>query len=63
MEDYGVCPQDLSLSYSDVVPGTPNDTYPHYNGEGHYLMRYVERKFDALLGACGTAGGFSYELV
>ena len=63
MEDDGVYPQELNWSYSDVVPGTPNATYPHYNGKGPCLRRYVDRKFDTLLGACGTAGSFSYELV
>ena len=31
MEDDGVYPQELNWLYSDVVPGTPNATYPHYN--------------------------------
>ena len=63
MEDDGVYPQELNWSYSDVVPGTPNATYPHYNGEGPCLRRYVDRKFNTLLGACRTAGSFSYELM
>ena len=63
MEDDGVYPQELNWLYSDVVPGTPNATYPHYNGKGPCLRRYVDMKFDTLLGACGTAGSFSYELV
>ena len=63
MEEDGTYPQELNWSYSDVVPGTPNTNYPCYNGNGLCLRRYVDRKFETLLGACGTAGGFSYELV
>ena len=63
MEDDGVYPQELNWSHSDVVPGTPNATYAHYNGKGPCLRRCVDIKFDTVLGACGTAGGFSYELV
>ena len=63
MEDDGVYPQELNWLYSDVVPGTPNATHPHYNGEGPCLRKFVDVKFDTLLGACRTAGGFSYELV
>ena len=63
MEDDGIYPQDLNWSYSNVVPGIPNTNYPHYNGEDPCLRRYVDRKFETLLGACGTVGGFSYELV
>ena len=63
MEEDGTYPQELNWSYSDVVPGTPNTNYPRYHGDGPCLRRYVDRKFDTLLGACGTAGGFSYELV
>mgnify|MGYP006184554199 CR=1 FL=1 len=63
MEDDGVYPQELNWSYSDVVPGTPNATYPHYNGKGPCLRKFVDVKFNTLLVACGTAWGFSYELV
>jgi hypothetical protein len=63
MEDDGVYPQYLNWLYSNVVPGTPNSTYPHYNGKGLCLRRYVGRKFNTLLGACGTAGSFTHELV
>lgn len=45
-----------------MILGTQNPEYPHYNSEGPYLMRYVIRTLVTLLGACGTAGDFSYEL-
>jgi len=63
MEADGVHPQELNWSYTDVVPGTPNTEHVYYNGAGPCLRRYVDRKFDSLLGACGIAGGFSYELI
>ena len=63
MEEDGTYPQELNWLYSDVVPGTPNTNYPRYHGDGPCLQRSVDRKFEKLLGACGTAGGFSYEMV
>jgi hypothetical protein len=63
MEEGGVYPQELNWSYSDIVPGTPDTTYPHYNGASPCLRKYVDWKFETLLGPCGIAGGFSYELV
>ena len=63
LEEDGVYPQNLNWSYLDVVPGTPNTTYQHYNGPGPCLRKFVDRKFDTLLGACRIAGGFSYELL
>ena len=56
-------PQNLNWSYSDIVPGTPNMTYQNYNGAGPCLRKFMDWKFDTLLGACGIAGGFSYELL
>ncbi|KAL3800369.1 hypothetical protein HJC23_003665 [Cyclotella cryptica] len=49
MESEGVCPKELNWSYSNVVPGTPNTTYIHYNGAGPCLKKYMDRKFDTLL--------------
>ena len=64
MEEDGVYLQELNWSYSDVVPGTSDTTYHHYNGAGPCLRKCVDRKFNTLLGGvCGIAGGFSYELV
>ena len=63
MEEDGVYPQNLNWSYSDIVPGTPNTMYQHYNGPGPCLRKLMDWKFDTLLGACGIAGGFSHELL
>jgi hypothetical protein len=63
MEEDGVYLQEMNWLFLDVVPGTPDTTYRHYNGAGPCLRKLVDRNFDTLLGACGSAGGFSYELV
>ncbi len=57
MEDDGQYPEDYSFNwtYEDVPPNTPNINYAHYNGHGPCLKPYVHKKFDNLLGACGTA--------
>jgi hypothetical protein len=42
MEEDGVYPQELNWSYSDIVLGTPDATYPHYIGAGPCLRKYVD---------------------
>lgn len=42
MEDDGEHHELLHWTYSDLVPNTPNTVYPHYNGVGLCLKRYVD---------------------
>ena len=71
MEEDGHYPEKFQFNwtYQDVpqhtvnTVNTVNATYPQYNGPGLCLKTYVHRKFNTLLGICGTAGSFSYDLL
>jgi hypothetical protein len=63
MEEDGEYSEPLDWEYVDVPNDQEDVAYPHYNGNGPALRPYVSRRFTTLLGACGVAGGFSYELM
>ena len=65
MEEDGNYPKELHLNwtYQDIPANTPDIPYPYYNGPGLCRKNYIDKKFNALLAACGTAEGFTYDLL
>lgn len=62
MEDNGEYPEELNWTYDNIPQNTPDTTYPHYNGPGPCLKKYIDKKFNTLLDSCGTANAFTYRL-
>ena len=63
MEYDGNYPEELEWDLKDLPPNIQDIQYPHYNGNGPCLRNNVSRCFDTILGACGFAGGMTYELI
>lgn len=62
IKDNGEYTEELNWTYDNIPQNTPDTTYPHYNGPGPCLKKYIDKKFNTLLDACGTANALTYKL-
>ena len=63
MEEEGEYYENIEWEYSDIGNEQEDINYPRYNGPGPALRHNVSRQFSTPLGACGIAGGLSYDLI
>jgi hypothetical protein len=63
MEEDGAYAQEFDWQYENVPDGGIQEEHYCYSGAGPSLRHNIANKFSTPLGACGVAGGFTYELI